>query len=305
MGDKLDAKVKICLSYNLMRFHTRTSMLNLLMASYKPPFISSNAHLLSLKKHFKCKKGGYLGTLDPFAKGVLVVGFGKATRLFPHLQKAPKVYRATLWLGVQSRSLDIEHIDSVKILKEYAIDEVERVLLSLRGVLTYNPPIFSAKHVDGRRAYALAREGRDFTLPSTQMNIYDIKLLSYCHPFIHFEVSVSEGGYVRSIGEIIANRLGAIGVLSSLERISEGIISVGVKESLKILNPLDYLPYKKLSNTLLCRDDVYNGRKIVLKNIQKDKYIVCFEDFFSIIKILNGGEVEYILNRMEYVDSFT
>lgn len=278
---------------------------SLLIVAYKPPFISSNAYLSYLKRHFGISKAGYLGTLDPFAKGTLVVGFGSYTRLFPHLQKTPKIYRATLWLGVKSASLDIENIESVSIPQVYDESDIVSAITSIRGKITYIPPKFSAKHIDGKRAYELARTGQDFTLKKTQMDIYSMKLLSYRHPFVHFEVSVSEGGYVRSIGEMIAYRLGTQGALSSLERVSEGAMSVESHQGFKILNPLEYLPYPQLDNMSLYAQDLYNGKKITLKNIQKGKYIVCFDEFFSIIKVCENGCIEYILNRIEYVNSLT
>lgn len=197
-------------------------MPSMLVAVYKPPFVSSNTFLSRLKRHFNEKKAGYLGTLDPFAKGVLVVGFGSYTRLFPYLQKTPKVYRATLWFGAKSRSLDIEGIESVEILPSIAESEIRQVLDGLIGEVEYNPPIFSARHINGQRAYKLAREGMEFELPKSKMYIYRIQILNYNHPFVSFQVSVSEGAYVRSIGQLISQRLGVCGVLSSLERVSGG-----------------------------------------------------------------------------------
>lgn len=271
----------------------------MLVAAYKPPFISSNAYLGQLKRHFGIKKGGYLGTLDPFAQGVLVVGFGSYTRLFPHLRKTPKVYRATLWLGAKSLSLDIENITLVECVKEQSKAHISEILESLQGTLSYTPPKFSARHINGKRAYELARQGEEFELSQTQMTIYDIKLLHYNHPFLHFEVSVSEGAYVRSIGAMIAENLSVNGVLSHLERVSEGEMSVSQTQGLKILNPIEFLPYKRLENMQKFYDDMYCGKKILLKNIEKGKYIVCFDDFFSIIQVLSDGSVEYIVNRIE------
>lgn len=278
-------------------------MKHMLIAAYKPPFISSNAYLSSLKKRFNVKKGGYLGTLDPFAKGTLVVGFGSYTRLFPHLQKTPKTYKATLWLGAYSKSLDIEHIESVQLVSPYAQSHIKYTLDSIRGRQIYTPPLFSAKHIQGKRAYQLARAGIEATLKPVEMEIYHIKLLSYAHPFVHFEVSVSQGAYVRSIGEIIARKLHTQGTLSSLERVSEGAMSVNAIENIKILNPLDYLPYTKLYDLSALREEIYCGKKLTLKSLQKGKYIVCFDDFFSIIEVCEYGRIKYILNRMAYVNS--
>lgn len=279
-------------------------MESLLVAAYKPPFVSSNTYLGYLKKHFGIKKGGYLGTLDPFARGVLVVGFGSYTRLFPHLQKSPKLYRATLWLGAKSASLDIENITLVEQVREQSVERISEILESLQGTLRYTPPRFSARHIHGKRAYELAREGRDFSLPLSQMTIYESKILHYRHPFLHFEVSVSEGAYVRSIGEMIARKLGVNALLSSLERVSEGKMSVAQAQGLKVLNPMEFLPYKRLDNMDNFHNDIHCGKKITLKNTQKGRYIVSFDDFFSIIEVTDSGDVEYIVNRIEHVDTF-
>lgn len=271
---------------------------SLLVVTYKPPSISSNAFLSRLKKRFKQTKAGYLGTLDPFAKGVLVVGFGSYTRLFPHLQKSPKLYQATLWLGAQSRSLDIEGIETVRVVPSFSESQIGRIADSLVGKIEYIPPIFSARHINGQRAYKLAREGKNFELPRSVMEIFSLEILNYNHPFISFRVSVSEGAYVRSIGQIIAQRLGVCGVLSSLERLSEGEMSVSENQGIKILDPLKHIPYPVLSNLEYLKEDISNGKKVPIKTQQKGKHIVCFEDFFSIIEVLDDGKIQYILNRM-------
>ena len=289
-------------------------MPNLLLATYKPPLMSSNIFLSKLKRHFGESKGGYLGTLDPFAQGMLVVGLGNCTRLFSHLKKSPKVYVATLWLGAQSPTLDIEGVQKVEEVAPKKESEILESIVSLRGEIEYYPPYFSAKHINGQRAYKLAREGKAFELPLSTMKINDIKLLHYCHPFVKFWVSVDEGAYVRSIGQIIAKNLSTTGILSALERISEGDINLQIlntKETCsqgdlqyQILNPLHYLPYLHLESPLELhlaghwREMIYSGKKFALKNIQKGKYIVCFEDFFSIIEVLENGDVKYILNRI-------
>ncbi|TLD81904.1 tRNA pseudouridine(55) synthase TruB [Helicobacter sp. MIT 05-5293] len=279
----------------------------MLLAAYKPAFVSSNSFLSKIKRHFHTSKAGYLGTLDPFAKGVLVVGLGHYTRLFPHLIKTPKTYVATLWLGAKSRSLDIEDMQSVEVIPAHQESEIAYALSKLKGEIKYTPPIFSARHINGQRAYKLAREGKDFTLPLSTMYIYDIQLLHYSHPFVKFWVSVSEGAYVRSIGEMIAKNLNENGALCALERISEGEMGIGDSQIFEgnglcyqVLDPLKYLPYPILESSDLKdkKDAIYNGKKIVLKNTQKGKYIVCFEDFFSIIEVLENGHIQYIVNRI-------
>ncbi|HHB95239.1 MAG TPA: tRNA pseudouridine(55) synthase TruB, partial [Campylobacterales bacterium] len=136
-------------------------MKNRLFVVNKPIFKSSNRYMGYVKRKYNTKKVGFSGTLDPFATGCLIVATGQYTKLFQYLKKTPKAYSATLWLGANSSSLDIENIDSIKETKEFTIDEVYKALESLRGELIYYPPKFSAKKVNGKRAYDLAREGKD------------------------------------------------------------------------------------------------------------------------------------------------
>lgn len=234
-----------------------------------------------------------------------MVASDKHTRLFSHFNLSPKVYIATLWLGVNSPTLDITGMSRVSEISEFPINQIKSTLNSLKGTLTYTPPKFSAKKIGGIRAYHLARENADFALKPCEMEIFDIALLRYNHPFLNFKVSVSKGAYIRSLGQIIANRLGVNGALSALRRESEGDFTF---ENYTLLNPLDFLPYPKLHLPFL-KDDFLHGKKVHLEvdsailkkaRIQKNKkYIVIFDDFFSIIWLDFYGRVEYILNRID------
>jgi len=227
---------------------------NKLFVAYKPTGISSNHFLSSLKRKYNTKKAGFTGTLDPFAKGVLIIGMGSHTKLFRFLNKTPKKYRATLWLGAKSDSLDTEMIENVEILPEFKNSEIEDVVSSLDGELEYEPPIFSAKRINGQRAYDLARQGKEFTLNKINSTIYETKLISYCHPFVTFEATVSEGTYIRSLGFIIAKRLGLeYGSLSALERLNEGQF---VYENEKVLD---------ITKSLNIKQNFYTGDSENLK----------------------------------------
>lgn len=272
-------------------------MNNLLIVGYKPIFMSSNAYLSSLKRKYGIKSGGYLGTLDPFAKGVMLLGFGQYTRLFPHIKKHKKTYRATLWLGARSASLDIENLLGIGSVGELEAAQIEEMGAGLVGRLSYTPPKYSAKHVGGKRAYELARGGQEFELPACEMEIFDFKILGYRHPFLSFEVCVSAGGYVRSLAEILAQRLGVCGALSMLERIEDGGFTLEGREE-RIINPIDALDYPILHGIEGLREAAYQGKKLCLKTTQKGIYVADFGDFFSIIEVKNEGQVEYLLNRI-------
>ena len=197
--------------------------MNKLFCINKPKFISSNNYLRKIKRKYNTKKAGFSGTLDPFASGNLICAFGQYTKLFRFLEKSKKKYLATIWLGATSDSMDIENILSINSHKKINTTDIKSVFSQInKQTLTYIPPKYSAKKVNGVRAYNLARNDVDFELKKQTMFIYEIEFLNYSHPFITFEVSVSEGGYIRSLAEIILDKLKSSGTLSSLHRISEG-----------------------------------------------------------------------------------
>jgi tRNA pseudouridine55 synthase len=271
--------------------------LNRLFVAYKPAGISSNQLLGRLKRRYGVKKAGYSGTLDPFAKGVLIIAFGNHGRLFRFLNKTPKRYRATLWLGAYSPTLDIEKIETIDDVSPVSEESIRSLLASLIGELTYLPPKYSAKKIDGKRAYDLAREGKEVDLRAITSTIYDLKLLHYCHPFITFEATVSEGSYIRSLGEIIASRLGANGALTALERLNEGQFIFENERSLDIKSSLG-ITKNRYNGTL---QTVLLGQPLQREDfdLQDDgTYWIDNGETISIIELLPEG-VRYILNKVE------
>ena len=277
------------------RFYNKESI-NKLIVVKKPLFISSNSYLTKIKKKYKNKKAGFSGTLDPFAKGCLIVALGQYSKLFKYLKKTPKTYKAVVWLGAISESFDIEKVISVDLVEKIDVDNIKYQLNSLVGELEYIPPKFSAKKIEGVRAYELARQGHDFELNKCKMNIYDTKFISYRHPFITIETTVSEGSYIRSFAQILLEKLGTIGTLSYLERINEGAFFY---ENEKELNPLDYidLPINNYFGTI---EWLNTGKKISIDYLEEKedgKYLIITDKFFSIIEI-EEGEVKYLLNKV-------
>lgn len=272
--------------------------MNRLFVAYKPSGIGSNKFLYSLKKKYNDKKAGFSGTLDPFAKGVLLVGFGSHTKLFRFLNKTPKVYRATLWLGAKSDSLDSEMIEKVSIIDEFPQAKVHEALKSLEGELEYEPPIFSAKRINGQRAYDLARAGVAFTLNKIHSTIYETKLIHYAHPFVTFEAKVSEGTYIRSLGLLIAQRLGIeYGSLSMLERLNEGIFFYEDEKALNIKKSLNIPQNFYLGDA----ENVAYGRVLALEDFKvqdEGTYWLDNGENISIVTIKNRS-VKYELGRIE------
>ena len=271
--------------------------MNLLFVTDKPIFRSSNRHLSTLKRKYGTKKMGFSGTLDPFATGCLIVAAGQYTRLFQYLKKTPKTYRATLWLGAESASLDIENILSIRDVPPVSEQRIREVLASMEGELEYLPPKYSAKKIGGQRAYRIMREGGDAEMKSVRSKIYEIRLLHYRHPFVTFEATVGEGTYIRSLAAMIAEALEVPGTLSSLRRLNEGAFRI---EEERPLDPLKYLappPNEYLGDP----EWLDLGKKLQKRFFQRQEnglYVVESERFFSILEFSDKG-IRYRLNRME------
>lgn len=273
--------------------------MNRLFVANKPINISSNRFLGQLKKKYKVKSAGFSGTLDPFASGCLIIAFGAYTKLFNYINQAPKCYEATIWLGAKSASLDNANIEKISILEPFLLEDLQNFTNQLIGEIEFTPPKYSAKHINGARAYDLARNGIDFELKTQKMQVFSAQILNYSHPFLTISLKLSQGGYARSWAELLAKKLNCDATLSALKRISEGDFFY---ENEKALNPLDFLKLNK-NEYLGDESDITLGKKLKIQNFKEQKnglYLIAFDDFFSIIEIFNG-EVKYKLNRISNV----
>ncbi len=163
-------------------------------------------------------KVGHAGTLDPLATGVLLVCIGKATKRVEELQAERKEYVAELELGATTPSGDMEHeIDATYPTDHITREDVERALESLTGERLQAPPIYSAKKIEGVRAYDLARAGE-----SVELRRAPIELLEYDMPRIKIRVECSKGTYIRSLAFEIGEALSSGAYLRSLRRTRSG-----------------------------------------------------------------------------------
>lgn len=259
-----------------------------IFVAYKPTGPSSNQFLGRLKRKYKTKKIGYSGTLDPFAKGALIVASGGFTRLFQYMDKKQKTYKATLWLGASSPTLDIEGVNEISLIPPFTTQQIRDVLATFQGNIKQIPPKFCAKRVEGRRAYSLARSGAEFSLNAIDVTIHSLDFISYCHPFVTFETTVSEGTYIRSLGDDIANALGVVGALTSLERLREGNFFY---ENEKPLDPTKILtlPFNTYNGE---GEDLYHGRKVPKERFTQSEngiYMVEYATGFCILSLEDDG----------------
>ena len=168
-------------------------------------------------------KIGHAGTLDPLATGILLVCIGRATKQVEALQAEQKEYVAELQLGATTPSGDMEHeVDQTYPTEHITREKVEEALKALCGEREQLPPLYSAKKVQGVRAYEFARAGEEVELKKTLINIYSMELLEYDLPRIKIRVECSKGTYIRSLAFEIGEKLESGAYLSSLRRTRSG-----------------------------------------------------------------------------------
>lgn len=163
-------------------------------------------------------KIGHTGTLDPFATGLLILCIGKETKNAMSYTKLDKVYEATIRLGQTSTTGDPEGeiVDAGN--HESSPDEIKKVLKNFVGEITQRPPIYSAIKVGGRRAYDLARAGKEVEIPERTITIYSLELMDYHYPELKICVHVSSGTYIRTLAEDIGKMLGTGAYCTQLRR---------------------------------------------------------------------------------------
>ena len=172
-------------------------------------------------------KIGHAGTLDPLATGVLLVCIGRATKSVEALQAEEKEYVAELQLGATTPSGDMEHeVDATYPTEHITREAVEEALRSLCGEREQLPPLYSAKKVQGVRAYEFARAGEEIELKKALITIYDMELMEYDMPRIKIRVRCSKGTYIRSLAFEIGEALQSGAYLSSLRRTKSGAFVV-------------------------------------------------------------------------------
>ena len=193
----------------------------------KPSGITSSAVVNKIKwlSGVPC---GHMGTLDPLASGVLPVGVGNATRLFDYFLEKQKTYIAEFTFGETSDTLDCtgEVVRGGKVPTE---EEISSVLPKFIGEIDQIPPKYSAKNVNGKRGYDLARAGIDFELPPKRIRVHGIDLLGkveWKENAYSFKITCGGGTYIRSLARDIAAACGTQGLMSALRRTQSGVFTV-------------------------------------------------------------------------------
>ncbi|MBS4765379.1 tRNA pseudouridine(55) synthase TruB [Alistipes sp. kh20] len=168
-------------------------------------------------------KVGHAGTLDPLATGILLVCIGRATKLVDSLQAEEKEYVADVMLGATTPSYDLEHeIDQTYPWEHITREALAEALESLTGERLQTPPVYSAKKIDGTRAYELARAGEEVAVRQAMITIYEMEILEYALPRVRIRIRCSKGTYIRSLAHEIGQALHSGAHLASLRRTRSG-----------------------------------------------------------------------------------
>lgn len=184
-------------------------------------------HVLSRRMGVKKLKVGHAGTLDPLATGVMILATGRCTKRIEELQSHTKEYVATLRLGATTPSFDLEtEIDCERPWEHISLADVEAVLPMFVGRISQVPPAYSACKVDGKRAYKMARKGKEVSIRPKELVIESIELLPSELPEVAIRVVCGKGTYIRALARDIGERLGCGAHLTALRRTKVGDIAV-------------------------------------------------------------------------------
>lgn len=221
---------------------------------YKEAGFTSFDIIAKLRGILHQKKIGHMGTLDPDACGVLPVALGKATKMLPYLNDHTKAYQATLLLGMDTDTYDTSgQILSQNDVEGITEEAVTAVFSKYCGRIMQTPPMYSAKKVNGKKLYELAREGIEVAREAVEIEIFKNDIIKMEIPEVVFDVECSKGTYIRSICHDVGEDLGVGGCMSKLLRTRSGAFDISSSHTLEeiteafdngkiseLLLPIDY-----------------------------------------------------------------
>ncbi len=224
----------------------------------KPEGITSLGVVKEIKTLFSIKKAGHIGTLDPFATGVLPIVINEGTKLVPFLEEGPKEYEAVMKLGEETDTEDLTgKVISRRQLGEISPERIGEIFKTFVGKIRQRPPMFSALKVNGKPLYCLARKGIEIERREREVNIFDIKVERIQLPFIYFRVSCSKGTYIRTLTKEVGRKIGCGGYLLQLRRIRSGSFTIEQSVSLERLRKIsvkdDFYQWLIPLEKLLCK----------------------------------------------------
>jgi tRNA pseudouridine55 synthase len=264
----------------------------------KPAGLTSHDVVHRVRRAIGSRSVGHTGTLDPFATGLLVLLVGRATRLARFVEAQPKTYLAVARLGQRTDTDDRTGAPVGELYDGPALgrSEVQAALSSFAGEQVQRPPVYSAKHVGGRRSYQLARRGRVVEPPPVTITVHAIELIECQWPEAVFRATVSPGTYLRALARDLGDRLGVGAHLTSLRREAIGSLRVEDAVGLDAVSPASVLPVRAVLGHLpvhqldeAARLAVSHGRPVPADaGAAGDVALVRGDEFVAIARVEEG-----------------
>lgn len=187
----------------------------------KPAGVSSHDVVGRARRAARTPRVGHAGTLDPFATGLLVLAVGNATRLLPYLDAEPKVYEARFRFGHETDSDDATGLPTASApLPDWT--NLDHVLASFTGAVMQTPPAYSAKHIDGERAYKKARRGETMELKAVEIVVHEWRVVSHTAETLDVVITCKGGTYVRALARDLGRALSSAAHCETLRRVRSG-----------------------------------------------------------------------------------
>lgn len=208
----------------------------------KPVGITSHDVVGVVRRAARSRRVGHAGTLDPFATGLLVLGIGNCTRLLPYIVGEPKVYDAVIRFGSETDTDDATGRMTIRRPLPALDDDSGHALLgaaiaTLTGRIAQSPPAYSAKHVDGERAYALARRGEAVELPPVDITVHTWEVIEVSSQCLRARITCGGGTYVRALARDLGRALASAAHCEQLRRIASGAAHVDTATPFTALTP--------------------------------------------------------------------
>lgn len=212
------------------------------------------SHLKSLKKiqteelKMRNVKVGHAGTLDPLATGILVVCVGKKTKEIDSFQGGVKTYTGTITLGKTTPSFDLETLPEGNFpFLHLQREDLTQNAQSFLGEQWQTPPVYSAKQINGKRAYEFAREGIEVEMKKSLIEVLSFSITDIQLPEVHFEITCSKGTYIRTIAHEFGQRLNSGSYLSKLRRVKSVPFDISMAHSMDEINAFfkDWIFFEK------------------------------------------------------------
>lgn len=257
--------------------------MNGVISILKPPGMTSHDVVSYIRKVTGFKKVGHTGTLDPGAAGVLPICLGKSTKIVDYIMSDRKTYICEVTLGNRTDTYDKYGkflYEKNRSISDINLNDIIKALEAFKGEITQIPPAYSAIKIDGRRAYDLAREGKEVEIPKREVTIYNIRILDCELPRFMLEIECSKGTYIRSICNDIGESLKCGAYMSFLIRTKTGCFNIENSFILEQINKTNIESY------LIPPDKILDYKSVYIEN-----------KYYS--QVMNGNEMKYYDKDLE------